>query len=136
MAKFGMAGQTGGMNPPSLPTGPARTILVADDHAGFRRTLRDFLPADAGVVECSDGGEAVLAYETHHPAWTVMDIEMPGMDGLTATRAIRAAHPEARIIIVTSHDTPDCRTEAKEAGATAFVPKDELASLIGLLSPF
>lgn len=134
MAENGMAGQTGSMNPPSLPTGSARTILVADDHAGFRRTLRDFLPADAGVVECNDGGEAVLAYETHHPAWTVMDIEMPGMDGLSATRAIRAAHPEARIIIVTSYDSPDCRTEAEEAGAAAFVSKDDLFPLTRLIT--
>ncbi len=113
----------------------ARSFLLVDDHAGFRRTVRDFLPDDAGeVIESANGAEAVEAYAAHQPDWTLMDIEMPGMDGLAATRAIRAEHPEARIIIVTSYDSPDCRTEAKEAGAAAFVPKDELASLIGLLS--
>ena len=46
---------------------PARTILVVDDHARFRRTVRDFLPDDAEVIECGDGAEAVRAYETIAP---------------------------------------------------------------------
>ena len=118
----------------SHPIPGTQTFLLVDDHAGFRRTVRDFLPGDAEVVECGDGGAAVRAYEDHRPAWTLMDIDMPGMDGLTATRAIRAGHPQARIIIVTSHSTPDFRAEAKDAGAAAFVSKDDLSGLHLLLS--
>ncbi len=101
-----------------------------DDHAGFRRTVRDFLPHDAGeVIECSDGAEAVEAYATHQPDWTLMDVDMPGMDGLTATRAILAEDPQARIVIVTAHDNSDSREEARAAGAVAFVGKGDLSQL-------
>lgn len=111
-----------------------RTILVVDDHARFRRTVRDFLPDDAKVIECGDGLQAVRAYEANRPDWTLMDIDMPEMDGLTATRAIRAAHPQARIVIVTSHNTPDFRAEAEEAGAAGFFSKDDLPLLASLLA--
>ena len=118
----------------SHPIPATQTFLLVDDHAGFRRTVRDFLPGDAEVVECGDGCDALKAYEDHHPDWTLMDIDMPGMDGLSATRAILAAHPQARIVIVTSHDTPDCREEATDAGAAAFVSKDDLPLLASLLA--
>ena len=118
----------------SHPLPATQTFLLVDDHAGFRRTVRDFLPGDAEVVECGDGCDALRAYENHHPDWTLMDIDMPGMDGLTATRAIRAAHPQARIVIVTSHNTPDFRDEATQAGAAAFVSKDDLSGLHSLIS--
>ena len=134
MAESGRTGLNAGVidqPPTALDT---RTILVVDDHAGFRRTVRDFLPEGAEVVECGDGADALQAYENHHPDWTLMDIDMPGMDGLTATRAIRAAHPQARIVIVTSHNTPDFRAEADEAGAAAFLRKDDLCGLVELLS--
>ena len=120
----------------SHPLPATQTFLVVDDHAGFRRTVRDFLPGNAEVIECGDGGAAVQAYEDHRPDWTLMDIDMPGMDGLSATRAIRAAHPQARIVIVTSHNTPDFRAEADEAGAAAFLRKDDLCGLVELLSEF
>jgi CheY-like chemotaxis protein len=119
----------------AAPTTSTRTYLLVDDHAGFRSMVRDFLPDGAAEVhECADGTEAVQAYAAHHPDWTLMDIDMPGMDGFTATRAIRAADPCARIVIVTSHDTPDCRAEAEDAGASAFVPKENLCLLTEIVS--
>ena len=136
MAESGWGGQGGSVTTKPAPEKASRTFLLVDDHAGFRRTVRDFLPADTGAVfECADGIDAVRAHAIHHPDWTLMDLDMPGMDGLAATRAILSEHPEARIVIVTSHDTPDCRSEAEEAGATAFVPKSDLSALFEILSP-
>ena len=63
-----------------------------------------------------------------------MDIDMPEMDGLTATRAIRAAHPQARIVIVTSHNTARLPRRGEEAGAAGFISKDDLPLLASLLA--
>ena len=64
-------------------SGPPK-YLVVDDHAAFRQTVKDFLPGkQVEVIECDDGAE-VVAYDKHKPDWTVMDIQMPGMDGLKA----------------------------------------------------
>jgi DNA-binding NarL/FixJ family response regulator len=62
-----------------------------------------------------------------------MDIQMAVMDGLTATRRIRAVDPAARVIMVTDHDQSDLREAARQAGACGYVVKDNLPELIGLL---
>jgi len=104
--------------------------LLVDDHAGFRKTVRDFLPREVGeVVECADGSEAIAAYATHQPDWTFMDVAMPGLDGLSATRVIREHFPNARIIILSHHDLPEMREQALDAGACAFVSKENLGEI-------
>ncbi len=111
------------------------TILIADDHAPMRRLMRRVCASDSrNFIEAASGEEAVAAYEREHPDLVLMDIEMPGLDGLAATRAIRAAHPAARIIIITHHDLPAFRREAAEAGATGFVSKEDLSQLTALVS--
>jgi len=101
-----------------------------DDHAGFRKTVRDFLPREVGeVVECADGAEALAAYAANLPDWTFMDLAMPGLDGLSATRVIRERFPKARIIILSNHDVPEMREQAFAAGACAFVSKDNLSEI-------
>lgn len=113
---------------------PQKYLLV-DDHVAFRQTVKDFLPGNpVEVIECGDGAEAVVAYNQHQPAWTLMDIQMPGLDGLKATRSIRSQNPKARIVILSQHDSPDLREAAREAGAVAYVQKDRLKDLPGIIT--
>ena len=122
------------MNDTPAVGGPQKYLLV-DDHAAFRRTIRDFLPGDPiEVIECADSAEAVTAFSRHQPDWTLMDIEMPGVDGLQLTRFIRSRFPEARIIILTQHDSPELREEARAAGASHYVLKDHLKDLPGVIA--
>jgi len=109
---------------------PVRKCLVVDDHAAFRQVVRDFLSgASVEVMECGDGASALGVCAEQSPDWILMDVEMPGMDGFTATREILRQFSAARVIILTQHDSPDYRGEARAAGACAFIRKDDLAQL-------
>ena len=103
-------------------------FLIVDDHAAFRQTLRAFLP-DSTVTECADGREVLALYAAERPDWVLMDIQMPGLDGLTATRRLKERFPVARIIIVTNHAGEEFRTAAREAGADGFIHKEHLEEL-------
>jgi CheY-like chemotaxis protein len=113
-------------------------LLIVDDNASMRRMLRRVVgDLAAGITECADGTEVLAAYERHHFGggdWVLMDIEMAEMDGLTALRQLRAAHPEARIIIVTRHNDEELRDAAYRDGAYGFVPKENLLALRTLIS--
>ena len=114
-------------------------LLIVDDNAAMRRLMRRVAGDLAErIEECTDGEEALEAYEQHDfggADWVLMDVEMARMDGLTATRRLRAAHPEARVIIVTKHDDESLRAAAFENGACGFVLKENLLELRLLLSP-
>jgi CheY-like chemotaxis protein len=109
-------------------------ILIVEDSAPVRRMIRSLL-ADlaAQIGECEDGAGALAAYAQQRPDWVLMDIRMPLLDGLAATTQLKAAYPEARIIIVTNYDDPALREEACRAGACGFVPKEDLTELRSLL---
>jgi CheY-like chemotaxis protein len=108
--------------------------MIVDDHAEMRTLIRSLLSGVAQeFVECAGGAEAVAAFPTEHPDWTLMDVVMPGMDGLAATRRIKAGFPEARILVITQHQSLRLRELASSAGATAFLGKDELTRLEGIL---
>ena len=112
-----------------MPSAPV-TVLVVDDHAPFRAVLKGLLTqAGAEVTECGSAVEALRYCDEFQPGWVLMDIEMPEMDGITATRALKACRPQTRVVIVTQYDDPDLRAEAARAGACAYVLKDDLAAL-------
>jgi CheY-like chemotaxis protein len=109
-------------------------ILIVDDNAGMRRLLRRAVPGTASAVwECSDGAEALAAYIERQPDVVLMDIRMPRMDGLTATRQICKFDPSARVVMVTDYDDEDLRTAAQEAGACGYALKQNLTGLPGLI---
>ena len=110
-------------------------ILIAEDSSPMRRMIRRVVAkANDEVYECADGTEAVAVYIRFQPDWVLMDIEMPKMDGIAATRAIYAFNQAAKIIVVTNYDDPQLREEARAAGATAFVVKDDLSRLRRLIT--
>lgn len=85
------------------------------------------------VAECDDGAEALAAYKQHRPDWVLMDIEMSRMDGLTATRNIVQAYPDAKVVIVSKHDNEYIREAARDAGACGYVLKENLMAIRELL---
>jgi two-component system response regulator DegU len=80
-------------------------------------------------LECSDGEEAVQEYAKFRPAYVLMDVKMPGMDGLAAAKEILAKFPDARIIMVSNFDDPELRNEARRNGAVGYVLKERLFEL-------
>ena len=104
-------------------------VLIVDDNEQARWMIRHYLrELSDDFRECTDGAEALSAYAEFLPDWVLMDWEMK-TDGLTATRRIIKAHPQARILIVTQHDDDNLRDAAIEAGARGFVLKDDLLAL-------
>jgi CheY-like chemotaxis protein len=109
-------------------------IMIVDDNAEMRRLIRNFLPEGHEIVECANGAEAVVNYETRRPDWVTMDIRMPLLDGINATSRIRASFPQARIIMVTEFTNDDLREAARKAGAVDYVLKDDLSQLRQLIA--
>ena len=110
-------------------------VLLADDQALLRATFRILIDSceDMTVVgEASDGAEALELTRAHHPDIVLMDIRMPGTDGLAATSAI-CADPElaaTRVLILTTFETEDYVAQALRAGASGFLGKDVTADTL------
>ena len=108
-------------------------LLIVDDSERMRRMIKSLIKSVlAEVYECSDGSQALEAFSAHHPDWVFMDIEMNEVDGITATRQITAAFPDAKVVIVSNYDSDELREAASEAGARAFCSKANLLSLRSL----
>lgn len=111
------------------------TVLVVDDHAPFRAVLKTLLAeSGAKVVECGSAVEALRRFDDLQPDWVLMDVEMPELDGIAATRKLKSRRPQTRVVIVTQYDDADMRAEAARAGASAYVLKDDLTALTRLFS--
>ena len=103
------------------------TVLICDDHRIVREGLRQFVAAVPGVdkVETAASGEEVLArYPHEHPDLVLMDVRMPGLGGLEATRRLVQAHPEAKVIMLTAADDRDQVAAAVSSGARGYLLKD------------
>jgi CheY-like chemotaxis protein len=111
-------------------------LLIVEDFAPMRRLLRSLLEGIAeDIYECSGGHEAVRVYAETRPDWVLMDLQMADGNGLEATRAIHNSDGAARIVIVTQYDGHGLREAAAEAGAVAYVLKENLLSLRRVLGP-
>ena len=108
-------------------------LLVVDDEARVREGLRMFLASEPDlevVGEAADGEAAFRLAVALRPDVVVMDLLLPGMDGVQATRLLRTAVPESRVLAFSIRDTMTARREAAGAGATAFVAKQEGPELL------
>jgi NarL family two-component system response regulator YdfI len=102
-------------------------ILVADDHLIIRQGLRLILETEAGfelVGEAADGAEAVRLCAELHPAVVLMDLRMPGVDGLTAIERLQAEQPQVAVIILTTFNEDDLMLRGMQAGAKGYLLKD------------
>ena len=102
-------------------------LLLADDQAlvrGALATLLDLEPDMTVVAEVGRGDEVVAAARESRPDVALLDVEMPGADGIEATRELRAAMPEVKVVIVTTFGRPGFLRRALVAGANGFVVKD------------
>jgi len=117
------------------------TILIADDNQVFRGEIKRLLEGaqEVTVAEAEDGEEALRLAQELRPEVVLMDIVMPRIDGLEATRRIKAVQPETKVIILTIHDEELYRKAARESSADAFLLKKtvmaELIPTIGALVP-
>jgi len=105
-------------------------ILLADDHPVVRHGLKTILEGQPGwevVGEASDGFEALDKAEWLLPDVLVLDVTMPGMNGLKACRLLRQRTPDVEVLFVTQHDSPQMMREALDAGARGYVVKSNAA---------
>ncbi|GAA2229902.1 response regulator transcription factor [Promicromonospora sukumoe] len=112
---------------PSAPGGPVVDVLIADDDPMVRFGLKMMLngaPDLRVVAEAADGAEAVELAGRHHPDVVLMDIRMPGTDGLTATETLRGRPAAPQVVVLTTFDADAHVLRALRAGAAGFLLKD------------
>ncbi len=105
-------------------------LMLVDDHEIVRTGLKSFLEAQEGlhvIAEAGSGEEALRLAQEHHPDVVVMDITMPGMDGLEATRRLKALMPEVCILALTVHEDKQYLFEMMSAGASGYITKQSAA---------
>jgi DNA-binding NarL/FixJ family response regulator len=116
--------------PPRTKSKPIR-VLIADDHLLFTEALEAILSGDERIEvagRARDGGEAVELTRKLQPDLILMDVSMPGLDGIEAAREIRAAGVDAPILMLTGSNSRSDVDRARDAGASGYVTKDRIAS--------
>jgi DNA-binding NarL/FixJ family response regulator len=117
------------------------SVLIVDDQALVRAGFRMILDAESDLVvvgEAADGEEAVIAARRHSPDVVLMDVRMPGMDGLEATRRLLGGRSASRVLVLTTFDQDEYVFEALRSGASGFLLKDtppeELVAAIRIIA--
>ena len=103
-------------------------VLIVDDQAPFRRAARAVVTATSGfdvVAEAESGEEAVELADHVSPGLVLMDINLPGINGVEATRRIVAAHPGTVVMLLSTYQEADLPADAKDCGAARYVNKEE-----------
>ena len=109
----------------------ARRVIIADDHALVREGIRMMLTGEPGIeviAEATNGREALELCRNLRPDLVLMDVRMPEMDGLEATRAIKDELPTTSVLVVTSNESPEYLLDAIRAGAAGYVLKESTRS--------
>ncbi|HVU68090.1 MAG TPA: response regulator transcription factor [Ktedonobacteraceae bacterium] len=103
------------------------TVLIVDDHSMVRQGIRAFLEAQADLLivgEAASGAEAILQVREHIPDVVLMDLVMPGMNGVETTRAVRRVSPRTQVVVLTSYHEDEHIFPALRAGALSYTLKD------------
>lgn len=109
-------------------------VMIVEDNAQVRKMIRSFIGDVVDeFVECVDGSEALKAYAEHRPDLVLMDVKMKQVDGFASTREIKAAFPDAHVVIVSQWDTQALRKQARLAGAEKYISKTDLLPLRDVL---
>lgn len=106
------------------------TVLLVDDHEVVRRGVRAFFASQDDlkvVAEAATGPDALAAAAEHHPDVALMDLRLPGQDGVETTRALRACSPGTHVIVLTSYGSDEMLYPALRAGALGYLLKDVAA---------
>lgn len=101
-------------------------VLIVDDHEPFRRAAREVIEATEGFEpagEAGTGEESVELARTLRPDLVLMDVRLPGMDGIEATHLIRAASDGVNVLLISTYEDDDFGARAAECGALAYLPK-------------
>ena len=104
------------------------SVLIVDDQLPFRAVARTVIGLTAGFEvagEAETGEQAVALAVAQPPDLVLMDINLPGINGIEATRRIRAAHPDVAVILLSTYSEADLPDDAREVGAIAYVHKED-----------
>jgi DNA-binding NarL/FixJ family response regulator len=100
------------------------TVLIVDDDEAFREVIKRSLGPGVNVIgEGARGEDGVLLAAQLHPEVILMDLDLPGLDGITAIRQIKAANPEVKVILLTPHDEEAYLSSTGKTGADSILPK-------------
>ena len=116
---------------------PKPTILIVEDHEAVRASLKNLLVAsltDFQFLEATTGEEAIALVRAHRPEIVLIDIGLPKMSGIEATRHIKTEVPKTMVVLMTIHEAPNYQADADAVGASGFLLKKEIPSkLVPLL---
>jgi two-component system invasion response regulator UvrY len=110
-----------------MPTRPV-TVLIVDDQAFFRSAAQAVLavtPGFSAVGEADSGEDAVIRVDELDPGLVLMDIHLPGISGIEATRRIVASHPDTAVLLLSTYRAEDLPADARDCGAIAYLHKED-----------
>ena len=117
------------------PDREAVGVLIVDDQAPFRRAAKMVMAATPGfdvIGEAESGEEAVELFDELAPGLVLMDINLPGINGIEATRRITGAHPDATVLLLSTYQAADLPSGADSCGAAGYVNKEEFGPAVVL----